>query len=40
MDKVQRQEDENHREAEGQKAEITDLSDYEEKFKARLKGYQ
>ncbi len=40
MDKVQRDEDKNTREAEEQKSELADLQDYEEKFKARLKGYQ
>ena len=40
MDKVQRDEDKNTREAEEQRVELADLQDYEEKFKARLKGYQ
>jgi hypothetical protein len=40
MDKVQRDEDKNTREAEEQRVESADLQDYEEKFKARLKGYQ
>ena len=40
MDKVQRDEDKNVREGEEQKVELADLQDYEEKFKARLKGYQ
>jgi len=40
MDKVQREEDKNTREAEEQRAESADLADYEEKLKARIKGYQ
>jgi hypothetical protein len=39
MDKVQRDEDKNTREADEQRGELADLQDYEEKFKARLKSY-
>ena len=38
LDKVQRDEDKNHKEAEEQKVELSDLQDYEENFKSRLKS--
>jgi hypothetical protein len=40
LDKVQRDEDKNHKEAEEQKVENSDLQDYEENFKSRLKSIQ
>ena len=40
LDKVQRDEDKNLKEAEEQKVELSDLLDYEENFKSRLKSIQ